>query len=143
MGRKHCGKRRNCSLRAISPFSTVFSRVVMQRRKNQGLFGKGLTNNFKFDQSGRNLSKQVENTMEKGEIARYEQFLFFPQCFQKAYFPGASKGVIVWEWVNPLPNNKILDRSKLKALAEDKINVTEKLKFVLGRVENMVEKRRE
>ena len=25
MGRKHCGKRRNCSLRAISPFPTVFS----------------------------------------------------------------------------------------------------------------------
>ena len=23
-GRKHCGKRRNCSLRAISPFPTVF-----------------------------------------------------------------------------------------------------------------------
>ena len=37
--------------------------------------------------------------MGKGEIARYEQFLLFPQCFQKAYFPGASKGVIVWEWV--------------------------------------------
>ena len=35
----------------------------------------------------------------KGEIARYEQFLLFPQCFQKACFPGASKGVIVWEWV--------------------------------------------
>ena len=38
--------------------------------------------------------------MEKGEIARYEQFLLFPQCFQKACVPGASKGVIVWEWVN-------------------------------------------
>ena len=37
--------------------------------------------------------------MGKGEIARYEQFLLFPQCFQKARFPGASKGVIVWEWV--------------------------------------------
>ena len=43
MGRKHCGKRRNCSLRAISPFS--------------------------------------------------------PSVFLKACFPGASKGVIVWEWV--------------------------------------------
>ena len=41
--------------------------------------------------------------VEKGEIARYEQFLLFPQCFQKACFPGASKGVIVWEWVSPLP----------------------------------------
>ena len=38
--------------------------------------------------------------MGKGEIARYEQFLLFRQCFQKASFPGASKGVIVWEWVN-------------------------------------------
>ena len=37
--------------------------------------------------------------MGKGEIARYEQFLLFPQCFQKACFPGESKGVIVWEWV--------------------------------------------
>ena len=25
----------------------------------------------------------VENTVRKGEIARYEQFLLFPQCFQK------------------------------------------------------------
>ena len=37
--------------------------------------------------------------MGKGEIARYEQFLLFPQCFQKACFPGASNGVIVWEWL--------------------------------------------
>ena len=37
--------------------------------------------------------------MGKGEIACYEQFLLFPQCFQKACCPGASKGVIVWEWV--------------------------------------------
>ena len=37
--------------------------------------------------------------MGKGEIARYEQFLLFPQCFQNACFPGVSKGVIVWEWV--------------------------------------------
>ena len=37
--------------------------------------------------------------MGKGEIARYKQFLLFLQCFQKACFQGASKGVIVWEWV--------------------------------------------
>ena len=55
--------------------------------------------NFKFDENGRKVSKRVENTVGKGEIARYEQFLLFPQCFQKACFPGASKGVIVWEWV--------------------------------------------
>ena len=31
MGRKHCGKRRNCSLRAISPFPTVFSKGLFPR----------------------------------------------------------------------------------------------------------------
>ena len=55
--------------------------------------------NFKFYENGRKLFKPVENTVGKGEIARYEQFLLFPQCFHKACFPGASKGVIVWEWV--------------------------------------------
>ena len=55
--------------------------------------------NFKFIENERKLSKRVENTVGKGEIARYEQFLLFLQCFQKACFPGASKGVIVWEWV--------------------------------------------
>ena len=51
--------------------------------------------NFRFDENGRKLSKRVENSVGKGEIARYEQFLLFPQCFQNACFPGASKG----EWV--------------------------------------------
>ena len=49
--------------------------------------------------------------MGKGVIARYEQFLLFPQCFQKACLPGASKGVIVWEWVNcknPIKNERLL-----------------------------------
>ena len=54
---------------------------------------------FKFNKNGRRLSKLVKNTVGKGEIACYEQFLLFPQYFQKARFPGASKGVIVWEWV--------------------------------------------
>ena len=39
---------------------------------------------FKFDENGRKLSKWVENTVGKGKIAR---------------FPGASKCVIVWDWV--------------------------------------------
>ena len=32
-------------------------------------------------------------------------FLLFPQCFQKACFPGASKGLVVWEWVNSALND--------------------------------------
>ena len=27
----------------------------------------------------------VENNVRKGEITLYEQFLLFPQCFQKTY----------------------------------------------------------
>ena len=30
-GRKHCGKRRNCSLRGISPFPTIFSKGLFPR----------------------------------------------------------------------------------------------------------------
>ena len=41
---------------------------------------------------------------------------------------------------NFLPNNKFLDWSKLKELADDKINVTENFNFVLGTVENIVGK---
>ena len=44
--------------------------------------------NFKFDMNGRKFSKRVENNVKKGEIARYEQFLLFPQCFQKASTAG-------------------------------------------------------
>ena len=78
--------------------------------------------NFKFDENSRKLSERVENTVGKGEIARYEQFLLFPQCFQKACFPRASKGVIVWEWVNPFPNKPwflhVHNASLLKTLHE-------------------------
>ena len=43
---------------------------------------------------------------------------------------------------NPLPNDKILDWSKSKAFADNKINVNKQLKFGFGRVENIVKKRR-
>ena len=37
-------------------------------------------------------------------------------------------------------NDKISDWSKFKAFADDKINETEKLKFILERIENIVGK---
>ena len=46
----------------------------------------------------------------------------------------------IWCLFKPLPNNKIWDLSKLEALADDKINVIEKLKIVIGRVKTMWEK---
>ena len=47
--------------------------------------------NFKFDENGRKLSKQVEDTVGKGEIALYEQFLLFPQCFKRLVSQGCQK----------------------------------------------------
>ena len=42
--------------------------------------------------------------------------------------------------VNSLPDDKILDLSKFKAFADNKLITTQKLKFVHGRVENIVGK---
>ena len=67
---------------------------------------------------------RVENIVGKGENAGYQHFLLFPGCFQKASFSGSLKVVIVWERVNSLPNNKILDLTKLKVFADEKMNVT-------------------
>ena len=39
---------------------------------------------------------------------------------------------------NSLPNNKFLHWSNFKAFADNKINVSEKVKYVLGRLENLV-----
>ena len=69
--------------------------------------------------------------MGKGEIARYEQFLLFPQCFQKACFPGASKCVIVWEWFNgfldrepTIRDGALIRRNMVCKIRENKIIVT-------------------
>ena len=40
---------------------------------------------------GIHLSDLVGNIVGKEEIARYELFLLFPQCFQKLYVVDASK----------------------------------------------------
>ena len=42
--------------------------------------------------------------------------------------------------VNSLLNNEILGRSKLNAFEHDNLNMNQKLKFALGRVENNVGK---
>ena len=45
-GRKHCGKRKNLSLRVISPFPTVFSRLQLQTCKSKGLFWENVKRAF-------------------------------------------------------------------------------------------------
>ena len=44
--------------------------------------------NFKFEENGRKFSKWVENIVGKEEIAHFEQFLLFPQGFQKTCTAG-------------------------------------------------------
>ena len=44
-----------------------------------------IDNNFEFDENGRKFAERVENTGGKGEIACCEQFVLFPQCFQKTF----------------------------------------------------------
>ena len=39
--------------------------------------------NSNIDENGRKVSKTVENTVGKGEIARYDQFLLFSTVFSK------------------------------------------------------------
>ena len=124
-----CKKEKLLVMSNFSFSHSVFKRLVLQTRENQGLFGKGLkcvtynlevlgsshagsclflthyqTKNldssklkvfaediFKFDENGKKLSKQVENTLGKGEIARYKQFLLFSTVFSKGLFPRGTK----------------------------------------------------
>ena len=66
-------------------FCDIFSSLTLSQTTNFRLFQteEFTDNNFKFDENGRKFSKRVENTDAKGEIALHEQFLLFPQCFQK------------------------------------------------------------
>ena len=76
----------------------------------------------------------VENTVGKGEIACYKQFLLFPLCFKMLILLTCKKKGLVWERINSSPNNKMLKLSILKAFADNEINVTQRFNFDLGRV---------
>ena len=45
----------------------------------------------KYGQIGIQLSDLVQNIVGKKEIARYEQILLFPECFQKLFVVDAFK----------------------------------------------------
>ena len=49
-----------------------------------------------------------KNTVGRGEIARYGQFLLFPQCFQKTCTADTYKPGLVRESVNKKGENKFL-----------------------------------
>ena len=45
----------------------------------------------------------MENIVEKGEIAHFEQFHLFPQCFPKAFFFSVLKPVCMEERAKDTP----------------------------------------
>ena len=61
-----------------------------------------------------------------------------------------TKSVLDWKknhcgnrrtcWLNPFPHDKILDQTKFKAFADDKLSVTKMIISVFDRVENIVGK---
>ena len=94
MSHLHCGKRWRIVAEKVTLYIKIWlisfehaSVLTLSQRTNFRLFqtGRVADDNFKFDRNGRKFSKRVENTAGKGEIARYEQFLLFPQCFQKTF----------------------------------------------------------
>ena len=80
----------------------------------------------------KNSPKRVKNTVGKGEITRYGEFLLFPQFYKRRVLQTRKNKGTFGKGLTFLPNNKILDWSKLKALADDKINGVQKLKLVDG-----------
>ena len=53
--------------------------------------------------------------MGKGEIARYEQFLLFPQCFQKACSQGRKKVLLCGNGLNHSHTMTLFDGSRKKS----------------------------
>ena len=48
------------------------------------------------------MQKVEKHIVGKEEIARYEQFILFPSCFQKTCTVDTSKQRLVWERVDTL-----------------------------------------
>ena len=61
---------------------TYFFDLLTAETLNSSKLKELTDDNFKFDENNRKFSKWFENTVGKGEIARDEQFLLFPQFFQ-------------------------------------------------------------
>ena len=72
-------------LRGKQLFVSDFSRLL-RHAKEKGrcpiLYSKK-TLGPHVEENVNKFSKEVENTVGKGEIAHYEQFLLFPHCFQE------------------------------------------------------------
>ena len=63
----------------ISPYQPFPKQQILSLNKLKGF----ADDNFEFNEDGKMFSKKgkKKNAVGKGEIARYKQFLIFPQCF--------------------------------------------------------------
>ena len=114
----------NFRIAQIQNFSqTIFTRNSKSsiRRQNFSLAQiDGICRRHYFDVArlAQAFFDRIENIVGKEKDSRYKHFLF----------------------LNSLRNDKFFDWSKLKTIADDKINVTEKLKCVLRKIEKTVGK---
>ena len=96
---KHCEKRKNCLVQAISPFFTMFSTLYGTYFSFEIHFKMYSAICFNLDQS---------KILSSGK--------------------GLKVAIMMKIVINSLPTDKILDWSKLKTLVDDKKNMTENLK---------------
>ena len=78
--RKHVAKRELACKTYENMWQLDEFPLTLSQTTNSRLFQIERDDNFMFDGNGRKFSEWVENTVEKEEIARNEQFLLFPQC---------------------------------------------------------------
>ena len=55
--------------------------------------------NLEFGENGRKFAERVENTVGKGEIASYEQFLLFLQCFKRLVLETRKNHALFRKWL--------------------------------------------
>ena len=149
-------------------FSHIFfKRHVLQTRKNQGLFGKGLSFEVISQQSVPGFHNALPNNkildwnlkaFAHNTINMTGKLKFVLERVQNIVLRWAKKGVDYWRtWIwltmcrlgpylkyhtkfNPFLNNRILDMTKLKAFADDKMNVAKIMIYLFNWVENTVGK---
>ena len=67
----------------INYTSTILNPFPKQQILDSSKHKEFADDNFKLDGNDRKFFKWAENTVRKAEIAHYERFLLFPQCFPK------------------------------------------------------------
>ena len=120
MGRKHCGKRRNCSLRATSPFPMVFSKdLYCKHVKTRAVWARVkcliVDNNSRPKKGDTCTCHSAKNS-------------FRVTCLCHTGCP-----------LSYILNDIFLDWIKFKVFTDDKLNVA-KMISTFDRVENMVGK---